>query len=518
MMEVSMRLRRATCAAIAATGLLSLGIGLAGQQQGPATPLRLVTPTAARPLPTILSNDVEMVALDDLATAFGLVVREDALARAVTVTWNGKTVVITPDQSLASVAGRLVSLPAAPSRIDGRLYVPLEFIARGLAPIAQARLELRKASRLVLFGAVRAPRVVVRHEAPGNQARLTFDISPPTPHTLVQEAGRLVLRFDAALVDAALPSFTSQGLVQALRTAESPPSIVVELGPRFGSFRAVDASSSGDTARLTIDVFGTTDQQTGAVPPPAPPAEAPLPLPAAAPGLRTIVIDAGHGGAEEGARGPKGTREKDVTLAVARRLKSSLEARLGGRVLLTREDDRAVALDERAALANNNKADLFVSLHANASVRAATNGAEVFYLSLERHDEEAQRIAQAERTAMPVFGGGSREIDVILWEMAQARYIDRSAAFARTLEDALRRTVPMSPRAIQQAPFRVLVGANMPAVLVEMGYLTNPEQEARLASGEFQGRLVQAIVDAIARFDQQVRSAVAVAGGTPVTP
>ena len=216
--------------------------------------------------------------------------------------------------------------------------------------------------------------------------------------------------------------------------------------------------------------------------------------------MRTIVIDAGHGGDEHGARGPQGTLEKDVTLGVARRLKAAIESRLGARVILTREADQTVGLDERAAVANNNKADLFISLHANASVRGSAAGAEVFYLSLGDYGAQAQRVAQGESEALPVFGGGTRDIDVILWEMAQARHIEQSAALATAMEASLRQRVPMSPRAIQQAPFRVLVGANMPAVLVEMGFITNAEQERQLASEAFQSSIVQAIVDSIAQF------------------
>ena len=143
------------------------------------------------------------------------------------------------------------------------------------------------------------------------------------------------------------------------------------------------------------------------------------------------------GGTEDGAHGPGGTLEKHVTLSVARRLKSALEARLGVRVILTRDADATVDLDERAAVANNNKADLFVSLHANASVRASATGAEVFYLSLEEWDQ-AQRVAKGETEALPVFGGGTRDIEVILWEMAQARYIEASAALAKEVERAAR--------------------------------------------------------------------------------
>ena len=169
-------------------------------------------------------------------------------------------------------------------------------------------------------------------------------------------------------------------------------------------------------------------------------------------------------------------------------------------MILTREGDTTVGLDERAALANNNKADLFISLHVNASVRQTATGAEVFYLNLDEYGDAAQRVAHGESESLPVFGGGTRDIELILWEMAQARYIQESAALAQAVESSLRQHVPMSPRAIQQAPFRVLVGANMPAVLVEMGFITNAEQEKQLQSDEFQNLLVQGLVDAVSRF------------------
>ena len=481
-------------------------------QSPPATPLRLLTAAGTRVLPTVMVDDVEMVALEELSKAFPMSVREDSATGGLTVTWNNQTIVLTPEQSLASVGGRLISLPAAPRHLSGRWHVPVEFIARALAPSADPRIELRKQSRLVVVGTLAVPRVVVRHEVPGPQARVILDITPPTPHTVVHEANRLVVHFEAAAIDATIAPVTSRGLVGAVRVADSAPQLIIELGPKFGSFRALDAPGSARSARVMLDLFPAAEMTgppgTPAVPPvtPAPPALAPPPTA----GLRTIVIDPGHGGDEDGARGPKGTLEKDVTLAVARRLKAGIEARLGTRVLLTRDADRTVALDERAAMANNNKADLFISLHANASPGGAATGAEVFYLSLERHSEEARRIAEAEQTSMPVFGGGTRDIDVMLWEMAQARYIEESAQLAGMVEQELRRVIPMGTTAIQQGPFRVLVGANMPAVLVELGYLSNAAQEQQLRSGEFAARAAQALLSAIVRFDASVRATAAV--------
>jgi N-acetylmuramoyl-L-alanine amidase len=475
---------------------------VAAQAPSAAAPYTVLSREGRRPLAARVMNGQEMFALDDLARLFNLTAREDAAAGGLTVSVGTQTIALSPGQGLASVGGRLISLPAPPIK-DGRSwFVPVDFVARALAPVMPTRLELRKPSRLILVGDIRMPRVAGRVEALGSLARITLDIAPATPHAVTQDGGRLVVRFEADALDATLPATTAPELVQAVRPGDGAAAIAIDLGPRFASFRTTDQPGDRGAGRLVIDVLAQTTETAPAPPaPPSAPADAPPLLdltPAGA--LRTIVIDAGHGGSEDGARGADGTLEKNVTLAVARRLKGALEARLGVRVILTRDGDTTVGLDERAALANNNKADLFVSLHANASVRPGTSGAEVFYLSLDEYGDAAQRVARAESESLPVFGGGSRDIEVILWEMAQARYIRESAALAQAVEASLRERVPMSGRALQQAPFRVLVGANMPAVLVEMGFITNAAQEKQLNSDDFQNLVVQGLVESVTRF------------------
>jgi N-acetylmuramoyl-L-alanine amidase len=455
------------------------------------------------PLSVRTVNGQEMFSLDELARFFGLTWREDPVASGlvVTETSRNQSVLLSLTQGLASVSGRLFSLPAAPAR-DGRGWnVPVDFVARVLPAITGLRIDLRKPSRLIVVGDMRVPRVAARHEALGGLARVTFDVAPSTPHTVSQENGRIVLRFDADALDLALPGQVNGELVTAVRPGEAPTAAVIEPGPKFSSFRASDVPGGAGSVRVVVELL----PQSGTAPPPATATEPPplLDLPVAA-GLRTVVIDPGHGGDETGATGPNGLMEKDVTLSVARRLKAALEARLGVRVLLTRDADRTMSLDERAALANNNKADLFLSLHANASMRASTSGAEVFYLSLDEYGAEAAIASRPEGELLPVFGGGSRDIQLILWEMAQARYIEQSAALARLVEAELRQRVPMSERAIQQAPFRVLVGANMPAVLVEMAFITNAGQEKALSNDAFQQQVVQALATSVARFRDEV--------------
>jgi len=240
-------------------------------------------------------------------------------------------------------------------------------------------------------------------------------------------------------------------------------------------------------------------------PPPepgGPPASPPAPLPGtrAGPRLRTMVIDAGHGGDDQGVRGPNGGVETQIALEVARRLRTLVETRLGVRVVMTRDDDRAVAPDARDAAANNSKADLFLSLHANGALGPGLSGAEVYFLSLDREGETVRRTATADAVSLPVLGGGRRLVEVVPWNLAQAAYIDKSAKLAGMLEEELRRRVPMSPRAVQRAGMRVLTGANMPAALVEMAYLTNPDQAVNARGDEFRNAVADAVYEAVARF------------------
>ena len=507
--------------------MLLLAVACLGVQPAPtAAPYGVLSADGRRQLSVRLVAGQEMVALEDLATLFQLTVREDSLAGGITVSARGQSIVLTPGQSLASVQGQLVALPVAPVREGKTWLVPIDFVSRALARGLGTRIEVRKPSRLVLVGDIRVPRVSGTVDPQGTLARLTLDVAPPTPHTVAQEGTRVIVKFEADGLDPALPASPAPELIQAVRPGDGPASVAIDLGPRAGSFRASDAPPGRGPGRIVIDILAATTTPPVTPPTPTPAPVTPLPAPtepapildiAPPGGLRTVAIDADHGGEEHGARGPQGTLEKNVTLGVARRLKAELEARLGVRVILTRETDATVGLDERAALANNNKCDLFISLHANASIRSSAAGAEVFYLSLDEYGDQAQRIAKGETEALPVVGGGVRNIEVILWEMAQARYIEQSAVLAQAIESTLRERVPMSPRAIQQAPFRVLVGANMPAVLVEMGFITNADQEKQLNSDGFQTTIVKALVDSIAQYRdrQSTRPTGATAAPTP---
>ena len=199
---------------------------------------------------------------------FQLAVHEESFG-AVTVSYKGKTIVPTPDQTLASVSGRLISLPAAPARRSGRWIVPLEFTSRALAPIYDSRLDLRKPSHLLIVGDVRVPRVTVRYDPVGSGSRLTVDATPRANSTVSQDGQHLTIKFEADSLDIATPPLQSpanQDLVQGVRIVDAT-TLGVDLGPKFAGFRAA-AQPVDTTTRLVIDVIAAATDTVAPAPTP----------------------------------------------------------------------------------------------------------------------------------------------------------------------------------------------------------------------------------------------------------
>ncbi len=230
----------------------------------------------------------------------------------------------------------------------------------------------------------------------------------------------------------------------------------------------------------------------------------PAPASASPPQLRAtvhpIVLDPGHGGGDTGARSPSGLEEKTLVLAIARRVARILRGR-GFPTRLTREGDTGRALADRTAFANRLEARVFVSLHANASRFSSARGAETYYMSLkdEATDEHAAATARLEN-ASGERSGGHDGLDLILWQMAQAEVLNESSRLALAIQRRLNGLEGVPDRGVKQAPFVVLTGATMPAVLVEVGFLSNPTEARRLATAEYQEQLATAIADGIVAF------------------
>ncbi len=225
--------------------------------------------------------------------------------------------------------------------------------------------------------------------------------------------------------------------------------------------------------------------------------------------VRRVMIDPGHGGHDPGTVNRRtGAREKDIVLAVSRYLAEELERREGVKAQLTRDDDRFIPLKQRPKMARGQNADLFLSVHVNAEPGRGTTarGFETYYLAPARNDESA-RVARLENSVLELegedaIGAGDDGIDKIVAMITRDGNRDVSGRLGGFVQDALRGTTTGPDRGVKPGPFWVLVGAtgHMPAVLVELGFITNSDDEKRLTSKTWQKETAKALADAVERY------------------
>ena len=223
-------------------------------------------------------------------------------------------------------------------------------------------------------------------------------------------------------------------------------------------------------------------------------------------GVRRIVIDPGHGGKDPGAVG-FGLKEKDIVLKVAKKIKRILEEKKGYEVLLTRDSDVSLSLEERTAIANTKEADLFLSIHVNAHPEEAVRGVETFYLNLATHTE-AMRVAALENATST---HNMSEMQDILSELMQNEKISESSQLAgfvqRNVVNGLKKNnFYVNDLGVKQAPFYVLIGAEMPAILAEISFITNPEEAKLMKSEKYLQTLAERMVAGVLSYAEHQRT------------
>jgi N-acetylmuramoyl-L-alanine amidase len=336
-------------------------------------------------------------------------------------------------------------------------------------------------------------RVELRVRSYPTYTRLVLEADAPIEPRLVENDGGLTVTF---------PDVSPRGWT-GTRTVRDGLVATAELGESRGAAALRVAFERPPAARK---VFRLEDpprvvldfQRQGA------PAGA-LPQSGAGPEpIQTIVIDPGHGGHDAGAMGPSGLQEKELTLDIARRVAALLQEELGVRVVLTRAQDQFLGLRERTALANRERADLFLSIHVNAAPDGSATGTETYFLSNEATDGAARRAAEYENRLITgdagARGGSPDVLRSILWDLAQSDFQQESSRVAEAIQNNLDRALRRPSRGVKQAPFYVLGGAAMPAVLVEIGFISNPQEEQRLRDDGFRDRIARALVAGVAAY------------------
>jgi N-acetylmuramoyl-L-alanine amidase len=297
------------------------------------------------------------------------------------------------------------------------------------------------------------------------------------------------------------------GLLQQARIAQYN-SNTVRLVLDMESLKDSTAKALENPSRLVVDIYG--EGQVAAIPghgsAELPDSTEVLPLSKQL-GLRIkrIVLDPGHGGKDPGAIGPGGLREKDVVLSLARRIKPRLEA-MGYEVLLTRDTDVFVELPDRARFANNNKADLFVSIHTNASKNRKVRGIETYFLGVAR-DRQSSETAMLENAVSDA--NALSDLEQILYSLMSQENMLHSSILAETVQDAMYGKLngiygSVKNLGVKQAPFYVLSKTDMPAVLIETSFISNSSEERLLSRNDFRDSLSESITRGIIDYAVKV--------------
>ena len=333
--------------------------------------------------------------------------------------------------------------------------------------------------------AVAQPRVVMSSKP---------TVAKPVPNTVTKSSKDT--GFEVAAVS------LQQGKVEATRRPTSRP--IAEKSTDDGVSREQTRARSRHGETLDAGVLGAKGSDAGAAPavvaPPMADGETSL---VRALGLKIgrIVIDAGHGGHDSGTLGAGGIEEKDVVLDVALRLGKLLHDRLGAEIVYTRADDTFIPLETRTAIANKAQADLFISVHANSSVDTDARGVEVYYLNF-TSDPEAMKVASRENA---VSTESVHELSDLVKKIALKDKIDESKELAADVDSSLyaglrRGNSGLKDRGVKKAPFVVLIGANMPSILAEISFVTNPEDAAELETPDYRERVAESLYKGVARY------------------
>ena len=397
----------------------------------------------------------------------------------------------------------------APVRVrDGRWLIPRSFVTtvwpkvttvavtKGPSPSA-----LPRQTEVALAPATLEE---VRTRSYPSFTRVVLETSEGVTHKVEQvEGGTMRIRV-AGLTGRPQAEEVKDGFLDTVKLTRSANDTVVTV-TFSGVPGEVRATSLADPPRLVLDFMKPNDGLSREGPDAAGP-------------LRTIVIDAGHGGHDPGATGPGGLMEKELVLDVARKLAKLVEERLGIKVLLSRDSDQFIALKDRTSFANKQRADLFVSIHANAHTSSGHEGVETYFLSSEATDIAARQTAalensvvQLEKPAAGARANGRQDmLRAILWDLAQSEFLFESSRLAEVVQDSMTQSLRIPNRGVKQAGFYVLGGAAMPAVLIEIGFVTNPREERRLRESRYRDEIARAILSGIADYkrnwDQRMRA------------
>ncbi len=338
--------------------------------------------------------------------------------------------------------------------------------------------------------------------------RLVLDLNAkahPSTRPLLQAEG-VTIEIPNTILGSSAKTKLAAGRIAKPFIITQPSERSVHISLPTGSFTSYKLLVLANPPRLVIDVVPPTEPRTNFPAEPAPDFSSPLPTPQQpvqprTKSMTTIVIDPGHGGKDPGARGHRGTEEKDITLKVALKLRDLLSQQRGVRILMTRERDEFIELEDRAKFANRHEADLFVSIHVNSHPQRSVKGIEVYHFG-EAKDQRALEVAARENgTPLNSTGVGW---EYLVADLLTAKKIEESLELAWTAKEAmvanLNGRYNLLDHGVKTAPFYVLRFTSMPSILAEIAFISNADEEELLRTSRFTTLVAEALMEGVTSF------------------
>jgi N-acetylmuramoyl-L-alanine amidase len=474
-----------------------------GRARLAAVVLLLVASTAWAGMPTVSHDGHDYVELARLAPLLKARLEARAESPQARLVSQGRIITFTRNWSRVTVNGTPIMLDAPVRVRKGVWLVPESFVEQVRPRVVPASTSAPSAAPAPAGAGARMPVALeeLRHRSYPSFTRIVIETSGALSYR-VESPGAKESRVRLLML-AGFPRAQEigDGFIDEMRLERAGDDALLRVVFE-GSAGELRVSTLADPPRLVLDFTRPVD------PAPRERREAVAPL-------RLVVLDAGHGGHDTGAVGPGGLQEKDLVLDVTRRVARLLEEKLDVKVLLSRDADQFVTLRDRTTYANRERADLFVSIHANAHRETASAGVETYFLSSEATDGTARQVAALENSVVQLEKTAARPsgrldaVKAILWDLAQSEFQQESSRLAEVVQDSITQSLRIPNRGVKQAGFYVLGGAAMPAILIEIGFVTNPKEERRLKDMKYRDELARAIFAGLAdykkRYDLRAR-------------
>ena len=478
---------------VALTALLGLGL-LASEAPAPLqtnAPAPFVIYFNDGPFPTTgsIRDNATFVELTGLIRRMELPYTDATAAGTFTIRGPAGTLVATSGEDTLTIDGQTLQLERAPFRDDARWYVPLDFLTGALEQITGVNFRYEPGAPRMLAGTLTATRLDISAVGNEGETRLTIrsDVSVNIRVQQIPEENRVILAIDHAPIRPSAETLEYRdGSIRSVRfdDADGRSKILVETTPQVASVRLTPTE---ENRTFFVDFVPESAPAETVATPPAPERDGL----AGAGGVRVIVIDPGHGGLDAGA-GASGTLEKDLTLALARRIRTRLQTGLDTTVILTRDSDIELSGETRSAIANNNAADLLISLHIGFSRDPSETGASLFVMkAMPSPGIEATDGIDDAASGRALFQP---------WYWTYESHLARSRVLGEIFQRRLAAAIPGWEFSLREAPIGVLRSAAMPAILVELGNANNRANLEALTNPALQDRLIEAIVRSVTEF------------------